>query len=697
MKKSDEKILESFKDHLTQADEFWGPIHASAREYKSFTVAVDGMWTPDEKSRMGEPVVQTNRLLAYVNLIVNSAVQQEIGCNVEPVSEGASAQLALVRQSQIMTLWNKGGGKMASSRSLREAVWGSFGVMKTKVGYAGKTGHNKTIRWDALLDPTMFRCDPSAKDPALSDMCYAIEEHTLSKKGFQKLYGSRYDKLDRDTEAIFEKGTRQKVYEYWILHDGGYDEFVSNSGKSITKKEYDSVPVEDPESESKPEPKPDLLLDESGEPISRRVSTGYVEQILIGNNRVLKRIPWLGSRIPYKVSLGLVVALNGQVTLQAMTTHAIGPQKKYNFLDCQKAIMFSKGPQEIVFVPAEGSVGELQNKLNDIAINGSTNLTVIPYKSLTDEGNPIPAPHFKAQILGDPILYQESMLAVQEIEACFGMSPNSWINPNPSASGIAIQEREAQGETSQFEFNFNWLSMLEETFRDALEIIPKLSISMQVKLAAGVQKEKVVWVNNPAAATSEIENYDLDDDEEYALSIKVSPSPKTMRNQAWDQMMMFVKNFPQAAVAIPDLALKAGTNNIYTDAMAQRLEKMVPKELMDEQPDPQVAALMMQLQQSQAVIQEMQTQLKFSVDTVRTLNENLKLEKTKAQTDTVTAVMDNNIKKMQLSIDEQQIQIDQYKAETERIEAENERAKAVQVIHLGTNEMMADETIYGGQ
>lgn len=660
---NDDAMLKRFKKCLEESTEFCGPLHDDAKRYKRFAVKENGQWSADELSRMGEPAVQTNRLLAYVNLVVNAAIQQDIGCLVEPVSEGASAQMALVRQAQIMTLWNKGNGQMASAYAFREQVWGSYGVIKQVIGFSGNGGFNKTLKWEALLDPTTFKWDPSAKGPALADMCYGIEEHQLSRKGFKRLWGD-LDHMDRKTEEMFERNGKPVVYEFWYVHDGGYDLLLDENGDTLRRDEYKRM---------KEGARPKLEIGEDEEPVSRRVEEPYVEQVLIGNDRILKRTAWPGSRLPYKVAEGRVIVSDGQKTMQAMTTHAMNPQRKLNFIDSQKALMFSKGPQEIVFVPAEGYTAGLNAKLAEAARNGSTDVVVIPYKSLDENGKQLPPPNFKAQILGDPILMQEGQLAINDIEACFGMSPNSWMQPNPAASGEAMKVRAAQGETSNFDFTKNWLVMMEESFRDALEIIPKLSISMQVKLAGGVEKERVVWVNNPTAALDgNMENFDLDEDEEYSMSIKVAPAEKTMRDLAWDQMMMYVQRFPQAAVAIPDLALKAGTNNMYTDAMAARVQKMVPKELMEEAPDPQVMAMQAQLQQAGGVIQGQQQQLQQAVEAMRSLQEQLKMEKATKANDAILKTLDVRLKQLDIALAEQKVLAEQIKVSGERLKQANQ-------------------------
>lgn len=662
---SDEAILEQFKKRREEAEDFWGAIHSDFSKAKHFVASEDGMWTADERNRMGEPAIQVNRLLPYVNLVVNAMIQQEIGCTVEPLSEGASSILALVRQAQLMTLWRLGHGLQAFAYAFREQVWGGYGVIKQSTCYSGRDGFNKTIKWEAIADPTCFSCDPSAKDPALADMCWAIEEHTLSKKGFQKLWG-KMDKMDRKTADIFERGTKQIVYEYWVLHEAGYDEVMTDKGDTLEHSEYKKM---------KDDVRPSLQM-QGDNPVMRRVSQNYVEQILIGNDRVLKRTPWEGSRLPYKVAEGRVVVENGRKTYQAMTTQAMSPQRKYNFIESQKTIMFSKGPQEIVFVPAEGTTTGISEKLNEAARNGSTNIVVIPYKSVSENGVPLPAPNFKAQLLGDPILTQEGQIAVQEIEACFGMSQNNWMQPSPSASGEAMKVRAAQGQTSNFDFNANALTMLEESFRDALEIIPMLSIAMQTKLGSSAGKDRVVWVNNALAAQkSGMENFDLEEDEEYSLVLKVAPSAETMRNQAFDQLMSFAKMFPQTVVAFPDLALKAGTNNIYTEQMAARIQKMVPKELLDDAPDPQVQALQGQLQQAQGVIQAQQEQLKHASSTIIAVQDQLKGEQAKKNTDTVLAMLDVQLKKLDVTIGQQDLMAATLKKQTEELKALNEQRK----------------------
>src|SRR5574342_129132 len=149
---SDSAVLKQFKKHFEEADEIWGPRHADFLRFKRFVAVENGMWTQEEKDRMGEPALQTNRLLAYVNQVVNTAMQQDIGCIVEPRSVGATLDLALVRQAQIMGLWNLGKGPFAAAYALREQVWGSYGVIYKTIEFADKKGFNKVLRWKALED-----------------------------------------------------------------------------------------------------------------------------------------------------------------------------------------------------------------------------------------------------------------------------------------------------------------------------------------------------------------------------------------------------------------------------------------------------------------------------------------------------------------------------------------------------------------
>lgn len=598
-KQTDEQIIKEMQDRKKEADELWSSLHSSFKEMNRFVNAKDGQFTDEERNRMGDPCVQENRILSFLNFIINGAVKQDIGCDVEPVSDGADSKLARVRQAQIMKAWALGKGKQAAAMALRHAVSGGFGVITQEIAFADNSGFNKTIKYRALKDPTTFRCDPSAREPAMADMKWAIIEDHISKGGFEKQFGEWTEIRGKERDA-WEKGDKKIVFQYWRILNKGQTLYAGKDGKDYTKSELE-------EWDEATGPKPDL----GEEPTSREISEDTVQQIIITNDKVKKIKEFPGCRLPWKVIEGREYWNEGKKSLQSMGLHAMSPQKKLNFIESQKAAMFSKGPMEIVFIPTEGDTAGITAKITEAARNGSKNVIAIPYKSLDKDGNKLPPPVFKPQLLGDPMLTNEGEIAVSAIEAVIGITKGAVMSRPSDASGVAIHSSEEQAETTNFDYIDNWLTGLEELFRDTLYIIPKLGIAMQLKLAGDDQKDEVVWVNNQAAALkSGGKNYDLDEDEEYALTLRVSPNPKTMRDKAFMQMNDYAKRHPELAPLIGDLDARASLDNKYSDDIASRAHNQIKHlapwvlEQGDSQ-DPKTMMLQQQLQAAQGQMQQM--------------------------------------------------------------------------------------------
>src|SRR5512138_3089778 len=98
-KETDEDIIKEMQERYEEAGRVWTNIHTDWKNHFAFAFAPRGQWSQADLERMGEPALQTNLLLAYVLQVVNKFVRQDIGCEVEPVSEGADKVLARVRQA----------------------------------------------------------------------------------------------------------------------------------------------------------------------------------------------------------------------------------------------------------------------------------------------------------------------------------------------------------------------------------------------------------------------------------------------------------------------------------------------------------------------------------------------------------------------------------------------------------------------
>ena len=126
----------------------------------------------------------------------------------------------------------------------------------------------------------------------------------------------------------------------------------------------------------------------------------------------------------------------------------------------------------------------------------------------------------------------------------------------------------------------------------------------------------------------------------YDVVVKLGPSFNTQRQEAADQMMLLVQQFPQAAPIIGDLIAK----NLEwpgAEEMAERLQKLLPSQIKGV--DPETQKLKAQLTEATAIIQQLQAD--------RTIYE-----------------QKNQIEAGELALKAEKIVVDKYRAETDRME-----------------------------
>jgi len=150
-----------------------------------------------------------------------------------------------------------------------------------------------------------------------------------------------------------------------------------------------------------------------------------------------------------------------------------------------------------------------------------------------------------------------------------------------------------------------------------------------------------VPVNQPVQGEGEAEPriYDLTTGK-YDVVVKLGPSFTTQRQEAADQMMLLVQQFPQAAPIIGDLIAK-NLDWPGAEEMAERLQKMLPSALQNM--DPEKEQMKAQLTEATAIIQQLQAD--------RSIYE-----------------QKNQIDANELALKAEKIVVDKYRAETDRME-----------------------------
>jgi hypothetical protein len=168
-------------------------------------------------------------------------------------------------------------------------------------------------------------------------------------------------------------------------------------------------------------------------------------------------------------------------------------------------------------------------------------------------------------------------------------------------SGIAIQRRNVQAQTSNFHFIDNLTRSLRHTGRILVDLIPKIYDTERVARIVGEDGEqRVVKVNTPFEDNGKPVLYALDAGK-YDVTVDVGPSFASKRQEAVQAMLEVIRAYPQLAQFASDLLVK-NMDFPGADALAERLKKTIPPELLDDNAKnkeipPQIPAQMQQMQQ----------------------------------------------------------------------------------------------------
>ena len=129
----------------------------------------------------------------------------------------------------------------------------------------------------------------------------------------------------------------------------------------------------------------------------------------------------------------------------------------------------------------------------------------------------------------------------------------------------------------------------------------------------------------------------------YDVVVKLGPSHSTQRQEAAEQMMLMIQQFPAAAPIIGDLIAK-NLDWPGAEEMAERLQKMLPPEIRGR--DPEFEKVKQQLQEAAGIIRELQAdrsimQEKNQIDANKVALEAEKVvaQKYKAETDRMSALV----------------------------------------------------------
>lgn len=560
-------------------------------------------WDPDlaaERAAARRPKLTVNKIVTFVNQVVNNQRQNRPGINISPTGDRADKDVAKIWRGIIRAIERDSDAELAYDTAFESGVDVGWGYWRYVVEYAGHDTFKKRIRVQPILDTMSVYMDPDAQSPEASDAKWCFITSWMTRDAFKKEYpgvelvsweqgaeGDRYRNWgDKDHIRVAEYFETETTVRVLVMLANGHVGFEDEIPDDVRARSTAGEPAYQ-------------VIDE------REVLYPKVVWRKLIPNVILDQEDWAGKYIPVVRDVYERVMLNGKIRYVGIIERMLDPQRMYNYwasAETEHLALAPKAPWTIAEGQDEGYEDEYQ-------LANQVPNPVVHWRPTSLEGHPVPAPRREpppAVPAGYTTAKQgagQDMMAVSGIR--FDASPQE---RSYDESGRALRELQDLGDLGTFHGIDNLTRSMRRGGEIMLDLIPKVLTEAQVVTILGEDdKEQAVRVDpnaskpvtetrDDAGKVHKIFNPTIG---KYAVTVTTGPSFRTRRIEAANQMLNFAKNVPQAGPLIMDLIAK------YLDwpgaeEIAARLAKAIPPQMLTTETkdmSPQVQALLSNLQE----------------------------------------------------------------------------------------------------
>lgn len=645
-------------------------------------------WPADiERQRKidGRPCLTINRLPAFLKQVTNDARQNKPSIKCHPVGSGADKETAEILDGLIRNIEYTSNADVAYDTALDFAATMGFGYIVVRVDYASDDSFDQDIIIEPVYNPFSIYGDPYAVGADSKDWNDGFITDVMSKTAFEK----RWPKADTSSfdgnhasssDQLWFQGNKIMVAEWWHRDEVPVKLLKLSDGAVMMEPEY--LKIKD-------------IADVTGVKVTgdRMSRTHRVVQKIMNGSEILETNPWAGRYIPIIPVYGDEINVEGRRYFQSLIRFAKDPQRNYNYWRSASTELVALAPK----TPFIGAVGQFDTDAEKWATANSVNHAYIEY-------DPIPGmpPPERQAFAGPPAgALQEALNASDDMKNVMGIHDASLGARSNETSGKAILARQREGDVSTYNFTDNLNRAIRHLGRVVVDLIPEhygveriirvikedgSNYSVPLKQPVIMQEGEPPQPVPPGLPPEQMEEmkgmikvFDLAAGK-YDITVAAGPSFTTRREEASEQMMEFIRVFPQAAPLIGDL-LAQNLDWPGADEVAKRLKAMLPPQAAGKV-DPIVQQLQQQLQQQdahakeavatlQGQIADFQKQLadKQREDSIKMFEAETKRMAVTKPDAPVAQPQQDPLAIAQLEKEHRQLDIAAYEAETKRIAA----------------------------
>jgi len=576
-------IIKTAQDGYEVAQSHWSDIYTLSKEDSNFLSDKPGAQWDDKdfnsRKRRNRPALQIDQLTQFVNQVSNDIRMNTPRIDIIPHSGGADIETAEIRQGLIRDIEQNSNADDAYDYAVNCAIKSRIGFIRVDHRYKDDDSFDQEFYIERVVNPLSVYLDPESVAPDGSDARRAWVLDEISAKDFKDRY-PKFDPVSFDGEKIVKDDDQVVICEYFEIEEDPI---------SIAKMPDGSVIEFNGDA-------PEGALD------IREITKKTVRRYHLSGADVLEETTFPGKYIPIIPVYGEEAWIDGKRHLHSLIAKAKDPQRRYNFWASTEAELLMKSPKATAIAVG----GTTENYAEDW--KDPDNAIVLRYDQVDAKGNPAPPPQLNPGPQIPAGIVNAMQRAADDIKATMGLY-NSFLGQRSNeTSGVAIQQRKMEGDRAIYHFGDNLVRSITQVGRVLNCGLHEIYTGPQIVSIVGKEENSDSIGINGARVEDQERDYFLDKGE-YNVKVTTGASYATMRQEAAEFFQQVIQSQPELIQVAGDLLFK------YMDfpgaqALAERLKKTIPPQLLDENSeDPQVMALQQENQQLQQAIQAMQAEL----------------------------------------------------------------------------------------
>lgn len=542
---------------------YWNENYNEAKTDLNFYLGKDHWDEADLTARResGKISLVINELPQFVHQVTNDIRQNVPSIKALPDADG-DIETGKIYTGLFRAIEYRSHSDEVCDTAAEYAVKCGIGFMAIDHDYIDDESDEQEILFKTVPDPLSVFLDPSSVEYDGRDANSVIVLENISKKDFERLYPGK-------AFTSFTDPQNKENQDNIVLGQIFIREFTGKHGK-----------------------------------------TAIINRYKFSGSDRLGSTTFPGKYIPYVPIYGEVTWVNGKRIVSSLIRQARDPQKRLNHWASKEAEILSMAP----IAPVMAAVGVIVNDRGQWQRPGSE--MVLEYNQMDADGNPAPAPQ---RLAPPPIptgIINAMEGAKENIKESMGLYNASIGNKSNEVSGVAIDARKHEGDVNTFHFADNARRSYGHMGEVAIEMMPVIYDTPRIVQTLNDEMDvEMVGINNAPMQEGQKQAYDLTKGK-YHVRITTGASYTTKRQEEAAFLTSVFEKDPALMQIGGDILFKS-MDMPGAQAMAARLKKTIPAQLLDDnQDDPKVVQLTQQLQQAQQIIdagkqelQQMQQQL----------------------------------------------------------------------------------------